>query len=110
MEPQLASIAKNVTVSQTDHLPVIAAFCGQLGIDKIVNRLVPSEMNLDPGTVVIGMILDTLSGRSPLYQLQDFFEHQDTELLFGQPIQFTAVNDDAVGRVLTKPVTIHETF
>ncbi|MFT4638875.1 MAG: hypothetical protein ACI8T1_002198, partial [Verrucomicrobiales bacterium] len=83
MEPQLADISKNIDVCQTDHLPVIAAFCRELSIDKIVNRLVPSEMNLDPGTAVIGMILDTLSGRSPLYQLQDFFELQDTELLFG---------------------------
>ena len=67
MESPLADLAKNVDVCQTDHLPVIAAFCRQLSIDKIVNRLVPTEMNLDPGTVVIGMILDTLSGRSPLY-------------------------------------------
>jgi transposase len=102
MEPQLADISKNIDVCQTDHLPVIAAFCRELSIDKIVNRLVPSEMNLDPGTAVIGMILDTLSGRSPLYQLQDFFELQDTELLFGEPIPFTAFNDDAVGRVLDR--------
>jgi hypothetical protein len=25
--------------------------------------------------------LDTLSGRSPLYRLEEFFAHQDTELL-----------------------------
>jgi hypothetical protein len=102
MEPSLADLSKTVDVCQTDHLPVIAAFCRELKIDKIVSRLVPSEMNLDPGTVVIGMILDTLSGRSPLYQLQDFFEHQDTELLFGEHIPFTAFNDDAVGRVLDR--------
>ena len=102
MEPPLSNIAKSVGVCQTDHLPIIAAFCRQLGIDKIVNRLVPSEMNLDPGTVVIGMILDTLSGRSPLYQLQDFFKHQDTGLLFGEPVPYTAFNDDAVGRVLDR--------
>lgn len=102
MEPPLTNIAENVDVCQTDHLPVIAAFCRQLSIDKIVNRLVPSEMNLDPGTVVIGMVLDTLSGRSPLYQLHDFFERQDTEILFGEPIPSTAFNDDAVGRVLDR--------
>jgi hypothetical protein len=35
-------------------------------------------MTIDPGTIVLGMILDTLSGRSPLYRLEEFFTHQDT--------------------------------
>lgn len=28
-------------------------------------------MAIDPGTIVLGMILDTLSGRSPLYRLEE---------------------------------------
>jgi hypothetical protein len=27
---------------------------------------------------VLGLVLDTLSGRSPLYRLEEFFAHQDT--------------------------------
>jgi transposase len=102
MENALSSIADDIEISQTNHLPVIAAFCRELRIDQIINRLVPTEMNLDAGTVVVGMILDTLSGRTPLYRLHEFFEHQDTELLFGSPISANAFNDDAVGRVLDR--------
>ena len=59
-------------------------------------------MAIDAGTVILGMILDTLTGRSPLYRLEEFFEHQDTELLLGKktdPLQFS---DYTVGRVLDR--------
>ena len=69
--------------------------------------LVPSmffmtEMGIDPGTMVLGMILDTLSGRSPLYRLEEFFAHQDTALLLGQDLAPDALHDDTVGRVLER--------
>ncbi|MCK5923056.1 MAG: IS1634 family transposase, partial [Methylococcales bacterium] len=102
MDRSLSDFAKDLDIRQTDHLPIIAAFCREIGIDQIINRLVPTEMNLDAGTVVVGMILDTLSGRTPLYRLHEFFLHQDTELLFGSPISANAFNDDAVGRVLDR--------
>jgi transposase len=102
MDNSLSDIASSLEISQPAQLPVIAAFCRQIGIDAIINRLVPTEMDLDAGTVVIGMILDTLCGRSPLYQLHQFFRGQDTELLFGIPLAATAFNDDAVGRVLDR--------
>lgn len=57
-------------------------------------------MKIDAGTVILSMILDTLTGRSPLYRLEEFFEHQDTELLLGKktdPLQFSDYN---IGRVL----------
>ena len=59
-------------------------------------------MGIDPGTIVRGMILDTLSGRSPLYRLEEFFAHQDTALLLGQDLAPDAFNDDTVGRVLER--------
>jgi hypothetical protein len=36
---------------------------------------------VDAGTVVLALVLDTLSGRSPLYRLEEFFAQQDTALL-----------------------------
>jgi len=59
-------------------------------------------MAVDPGTIVLGMILDTLSGRSPLYRLEEFFAYQDTALLLGRAIPPDAFNDDTVGRVLER--------
>ena len=46
------------------------------------------------------MILDTLSGRSPLYHLSEFASTLDCELLFGQDFEPEAFNDDAAGRFL----------
>ena len=84
------------------HLPIISAYARRIGVLDIINTLVPTEMAIDAGTVILGMILDTLTGRSPLYRLEEFFEHQDTELLLGKktdPLQFS---DYTVGRVLDR--------
>jgi transposase len=47
-------------------------------------------------------VLDTLSGRSPLYRLHEFVDQQDTELLLGKAVPSQALNDDTVGRVLDR--------
>jgi hypothetical protein len=57
-------------------------------------------MAIDPGTIVLGMILDTLSGRSPLYRLEEFFTHHDTAVLLGKAVPPEVFQDDTVGRVL----------
>jgi transposase len=64
--------------------------------------VVTTEIRVDPGTIVLGMILDTFSGRSPLYRLEEFFTHQDTVLLLGKAVAPEAFNDDTVGRVLER--------
>jgi len=57
-------------------------------------------MEVSPGVIVQGMVLDTLSGRSPLYRLVDFFQNQDIELLLGKDIEANAFNDITVGSAL----------
>ena len=84
------------------HLPIVKAYADKIGLVEVINQLVPTEMTVDPGTIVLGMLLDTLSGRSPLYRLADFFAHQDTALLLGQAIAPEAFNDDTAGRVLDR--------
>jgi hypothetical protein len=49
------------------HLQVAAAYCRRLGLAGLVDRMVPTGMALRPGLVVQAMVLDTLSGRTPLY-------------------------------------------
>lgn len=51
-----------------------------------INRIVNSKMELSPGLAVLAMVLDTLSGRTPLYWLTEFFEEKDTELLLGTAV------------------------
>jgi transposase len=59
-------------------------------------------MDVDAGTIVLGLVLDTLRGRSPLSRLAECLAHQDTELLLGKVLPPHAFNDDTVGRVLDR--------
>jgi transposase len=87
---------------QVQHLPIVKAYADRMGLVEVINQLVSTEMAIDPGTIVLGMILDTLSGRSPLYRLEEFLTHQDTALLLGKPVTPRAFDDDTVGRVLDR--------
>ena len=87
---------------QVQHLPIVKAYADKIGLVDAINKVVPTEMGVDPGTIVLGMILDTLSGRSPLYRLEEFFTHQDTAPLLGKAVAPEAFNDDTVGRILER--------
>src|SRR5437667_6601917 len=87
---------------QVQHLPIVKAYADKIGLVEVINQLVSTEMAIDPGTIVLGMILDTLSGRSPLYRLEEFFTHQDTTLLLGKAVAPEVFQDDTVGRVLER--------
>ena len=95
-------VLPTIEAYQVQHLPIVKAYADKIGVVEVINQLVPTEMGIDPGTIVLGMILDTLSGRSPLYRLEEFFAHQDTALLLGQAIAPDAFHDDTVGRVLER--------
>src|SRR5215510_14499253 len=98
----MPSLPAEIEVYPVHHLPILKAYADQLGLVSLINHYVPTEMNVDAGTVVLGLVLDTLSGRSPLYRLNEFFASQDTELLLGKPLPPHALNDDTVGRVLDR--------
>jgi transposase len=95
-------IPPEIEVYPVQHLPIIKAYADQLGLVGLINYHVPTAMDVDAGTVVLGLVLDTLSGRSPLYRLNEFFASQDTALLLGKPLPPHAFNDDTVGRVLDR--------
>jgi transposase len=78
----------------------VKSFADDLDLVEMVNRLAPTQMGVKPGTIVLGLVLDTLSGRSPLYRFVEFFEGRDTELLLGERVPASVFNDDTVGRVL----------
>ena len=102
MESGLGLVLPTIAAYHVQHLPIVKAYADTIGVVEVIHQLVPTEMGIDPGTIVLGMILDTLSGRSPLYRLEEFFAHQDTALLLGQAIAPDAFNDDTVGRVLER--------
>jgi transposase len=91
---------EEIRASDVSFLPIVAAYVKKLGIVDEVNRLCPTMSDVSAGQVVLALILDTLSGRSPLYKLEQSFVHQDMELLFGEDISPSKLNDDAVGRTM----------
>jgi transposase len=102
MERDMGLILREIEAYQVHHLPIVKAYADKLGLVEVINQLVPTEMGVDPGTMVLGLVLDTLSGRSPLYRLEEFFAQHDTELLLGKALPAQAFNDDTVGRVLDR--------
>jgi hypothetical protein len=84
------------------HLPIIKASADQLGLVGLSNHDVPTAMDVDAGTVGLALVLDTLSGRSPLDRLEECCAPQDTEFLWGQGLPPRAFTDDPVGRVLNR--------
>src|SRR5437870_13005865 len=84
------------------HLPIVKASADKIGLVEVINQWVSTEMAIDPGTLGLGMILDTCSGRSPLDRLEEFLTHQDTTLLLGKAVAPSAFDADPVGRVLDR--------
>lgn len=94
------AMLKGMNISQVGHLPVVATFCRRIGLADVINAAVPTQMAVDVGTVVQLMVLDTLSGRSPLYRLERFARSVDTGLLLGRNIPALAFNDTTLGRAM----------
>lgn len=97
---EFGEILDQMKITRPDHLPIVAAFCRRIALIDVIDRIVPNEMEVSVGTIVQGMVLDTLSGRSPLYRLEEFFKHQDTQLLLGQQVDSTSFNDTTVARAM----------
>ncbi len=94
IEPQ------EIEVHDVYHLPIIKAYADRIDLVGTINRLVPSRMNIDPGTLVLAMVLDAVSGRHPLYRIDSFYRNKDIELLLGRSIDIEKLTDDNFGRGL----------
>lgn len=91
---------KGADIHTHGYLPIAAAYCRRLGLVELVNQMVPSQMELQAGLVVQAMVLDTLSGRTPLYRIKNFMAGQDVELLLGTPVRPSDFNDTNLARSL----------
>ena len=91
-----------LTITDVQFLPIVKEYARRINLVETINSMVNTEMEIQPGIVVLGMVEDTLSGRSPLYQLSRFFEEKDTELLLGEPISAEKFTDYNIGRALDK--------
>ncbi len=92
--------AARIQAAEVHHWPIVRAYAERLGLRALINRLVPTEREFEPGLMVLAMVIDTLSGRSPLYHLESFYEGQDTEVLLGESVDPAVFNDDNAGAAL----------
>jgi transposase len=95
-------IPENLSFSEVKHLPIVKDFAKRINLVETFDSLVDSQMELSPGLTVLAMVLDTLSGRTPLYRLEEFFHEKDTELIMGYEVQPELFSDHNLGRVLDK--------
>ena len=84
------------------HLPIVKASADKIGLVEVINQWVSTEMAIDPGTLGLGMSLDTWSGRRPLSRLAECLTPQDTTLLLGKAVAPSALDDATAGRVLAR--------
>jgi transposase len=93
---------QGVRISNVGFLPVVSAYASRIGLVEEIDRLLGCKMEVSPGRAVLAMILDALTGRSPLCRLEQFFIDKDVGQLLGEDISPTRLNDDTLGRVLDR--------
>ena len=89
-----------LTITDVGHLPIVKHYAKKIQLVETVDAMVDSQMHVSAGLTVLAMVLDTLSGRNPLYRLQSFFEDKDTELLLGEAVDPGTFADHNLSRVL----------
>jgi hypothetical protein len=66
-------VSNELEIYDVKYMPIVKAYAEKIGLVEVINRLVPSEVGVTPGHMVLAMILDTLTGRSPLHHLKSFY-------------------------------------
>jgi transposase len=92
----------DVEISDAKFLPIVSAYAARIGLVEEIDRLTACNMEVSPGRIVLAMILDALTGRSPLFRVQEFFADKDMELLLGEKIPLSKFSDSTLGRVLER--------
>ena len=55
-EYTMLDIPPAIEVYPAHHLPIIKAYADQLGLVGLINHYVPTAMDVDAGTVVLGLV------------------------------------------------------
>ena len=84
------------------YLPIVKAYARRMGFVEMIDRALPGVMHASPGKVLLGLVMNVLCGRSPLYRVEEFFRTRDVGLLLGADMAAEMLNDDAIGRVLDR--------
>jgi transposase len=86
----------------TAHLPIVREYARRMGLVEIIDSALPRGMHISPGKVLLGLAMNVLCGRSPVYRVEEFFHVRDVAFLLGEEMSAEKLNDDAIGRVLDR--------
>ena len=96
---------KDLEIQNIDHLGIVAGIIDSIGLVKIINNLLGSELGekVSAGHVVKAMIINGLGFVSqPLYMFPKFFESIPCQHLIGEGVKAEYLNDDKLGRIMDK--------
>jgi hypothetical protein len=91
-----------IRASDVRYLPIVSPYARSLGVVEEIDRLCGPTNGISPGRVVLAMMLDALSGRTPLFRPPQACAKLDTELLLGEQIAPDKLNDDVARPVLDR--------
>lgn len=81
--------------------PLFANFLQWLQWGKQIDQHVGhDDCKVSVGKRVEALLINIATDRKALYKVAEFYENMDTELLFGEGISASDLNDDALGRAL----------
>ncbi len=92
----------DITSCQVGFLPIVREYARRMELVETIDGLLDCRMRIQPGKVVLAMIMDLLCGRTPLYRVHESFENRDMEGLLGQEITCGMLTDDTIGRTLDR--------
>ena len=78
---------ESIRASDVRYLPIVSAYARTLGVVEEIDRLCGPKPAVSHGRVVLALILDALSGRTPLFRLPQAFAKLDTEAFPQQAAQ-----------------------
>lgn len=91
---------ENFTFTEAGHMPIVKQYARKINLVETINKIVKSQMELSPGLAVMAMVIDTLSGRTPLYRLSTFYQDVDVPLILGTNVDASLFEDHNLGRAL----------
>ena len=95
-------MAKSLRVGSSS---VVGAMCDEIKLVETIDSCVPwdeRQCKLSPGTKVKAIIINMLSGRSPLYTVHQSYEKMDVPALFGPDVHSSDFKDHNLARALDK--------
>ncbi|PIQ44419.1 MAG: transposase [Deltaproteobacteria bacterium CG12_big_fil_rev_8_21_14_0_65_43_10] len=95
-------MTEDMAVFSLAHLPIVKEYAQRMEFVEIIDKALSCGMHVSPGQTTLGLVMNVLCGRSPVYRVEEFFRTRDVGLLIGEEISAEMLNDDAIGRALDR--------